>query len=410
MKILLINKFLYFKGGDAISTLDTGKLLNNKGHEVYFWGMQHPKNLKFSYSNYFVENIDYYSAKKTKTKLELIFKILYSFEAKKKLEKFIKEVVKPDIIHLNNFAHQISPSILDVFKKYKIPTVMTMHDYKLVCPSYTMLSKNRVCEKCKNGKYYWCFLKKCTKNSYSKSLINTIEMYLHHKILRIYDNIDIFISPSKFLLEKVRQMGFKKDVFLLPNFVWIDDFKPQYSFQEKTICYFGRLSFEKGLFTLIEAVKDLDIKLKIIGEGPLKKDLEFKVQNLKITNIEFLGHKTAEELKDEIKKTMFVVLPSEWYENNPRSVLEAFALGKPVVGSRIGGIPELVIDNYTGLTFEPKNVEDLRDKIVYLLKNTDKIIEFGKNARKFVEENHNPEKHYQELIKIYQIAIKKNFN
>ncbi len=406
MKILLINKFLHPKGGDALSTLATGEILSKYGHQVYYWGMKHPKNPDYSYSVYFVENVDYFKKLSFKEKISVSLKILYSFEAKKKIEKFLNEVVMPDVVHLNNFAHQISPSILDVFKKYKIPTVMTMHDYKLVCAAYTMYVDGQVCERCKNGRYYWCFIKKCTKNSYSKSLINVLEMYLHHKILRIYNNIDIFISPSKFLAEKVKQMGFKKEVVVLPNFVWLEDFKPQYSWTEDSICYFGRLSYEKGLFSLIKATKKLPVKLKIIGEGPIKEDLVSLAHSLEVNNVEFLGHKVGEELYNEVKKSMFVVLPSEWYENNPRSVIEAFALGKPVVAARIGGIPELVVDNYTGLTFKPGDVEDIAEKILYLLKNYDKITEFGRNARKFVEENHNPEKYYQKLISLYNQARK----
>jgi len=174
MKILLINKFLYPRGGDAISTINTGKILSEKGHKVIFWGMKHPKNPSYQYQKYFIENIDYEKPMNIKEKINISFKIFYSFEAKRKIKKFINEVVKPDIVHLNNFAHQISPSILHVFKKYEIPIVMTMRDYKLVCPSYSMLSNDNPCEKCKGGKYYWCFLRKCTKNSYMKSLINTV--------------------------------------------------------------------------------------------------------------------------------------------------------------------------------------------------------------------------------------------
>ncbi|MEM7818238.1 MAG: glycosyltransferase, partial [Candidatus Aenigmatarchaeota archaeon] len=154
MEILLVNKFLYPRGGAEVSTIDTAKLFLKKGHEVYLWGMKHPSNPYYPYSNYFIENIDYKKLS-LKEKINIALKILYSFEAKEKIERFINEVIRPDIVHLNNFAHQISPSILDVFKKYKIPTVMTMRDYKLVCPSYTMLSKGEICEKCKNGKYYW---------------------------------------------------------------------------------------------------------------------------------------------------------------------------------------------------------------------------------------------------------------
>ncbi|MFN3739291.1 MAG: glycosyltransferase family 4 protein [Thermodesulfovibrionales bacterium] len=406
MKIILINKFLYPKGGDAISTLETGRLLSDKGHEVYYWGMEHPENPDYPYKAYFVSYVDYNKPSGVFKELKSALNILYSFEAKRKIDTFIK-MIKPDIVHLNNFAHQISPSILYVFTKYKIPTVMTMRDYKLVCPSYSMLLKGRPCERCKNGRYYFCFLKRCTKGSFVKSLLNTIEMYLHHDILHIYNKIDIFISPSRFLMEKVKEMGFKGKIIYLPNFVDVKNLQPSYNYEEESIVYFGRLSYEKGLETLIEAVKGLPIRLKIIGEGPLKGYLISKVKNERINNIDFLGYKKGNELEKEIKKSMFVVLPSEWYENNPRTVIESFALGKPVIGARIGGIPELVIDNETGLTFRPQSIEDLREKLLRLVNDKSGIVEMGRKARKYIEERFNPERHYEELMTIYKKAIER---
>ncbi len=406
LKILLVNKFLYPKGGDAISTINTGKLLSAKGHNVIFWGMKHSKNSKYPYKEYFIENTDYYKPMKIREKINNSLKILYSFEAKRRIEELIN-VVKPNIVHLNNFSHQISPSILDVFARYKIPSVMTMHDYKLVCPSYSLLRDGRPCEKCRNAKYFWCFFKKCTKDSCIKSLLNVVEMYLHHKTLHIYDKIDVFISPSKFLKEKVKEMGFKRNIFCLSNFISTKDYVPDYNFKDTTICYFGRLSKEKGLFTLINAMKGLEIKLKIIGDGPIKESLKFKVKSEKLDNVDFLGYKSGEELKNEIKNSIAVVLPSQWYENYPHSIIEAFTLGKPVIGAQIGGIPELVRDEETGFTFEPGNAQDLREKIISLLENKDKIIEMGRRARAFVEEELNPEKHYEGLMKIYERAIAK---
>ncbi|MEW6684725.1 MAG: glycosyltransferase family 4 protein [Candidatus Edwardsbacteria bacterium] len=406
MKILIINKFLYPKGGDAISSLNTGELLKSKGHNVIFWGMKDSLNPFYQYQDYFVSNIEYNQLQSFKEKISATLNILYSFEAKRKVEDLIRKI-KPDIAHLNNFAHQLSPSILDVFTKYKIPTIMTMRDYKLVCPSYSMFSDGKPCEKCKAGKYYWCFFKKCTKNSYAKSLLNVMEMYLHHQILHLYDLIDIFISPSVFLKNKLKEMGFKKEIVYLPNLINIKDYIPNYNLDGRTLCYFGRFSREKGLVILLEAIKGIDISLKIIGDGPVKKDLELRAKSLGLKNVSFLAHKSGEELKKEIISSMAVILPSECYENNPRIVLEAFALGKPVIGSRIGGIPELVQNGETGLTFEPGNVEDLKNKIEYLIRNPDKISEMGRNARKFVEENFNPEKHYQDLMKIYQMAREK---
>jgi len=406
MRVIMINKFLYPKGGDAIYTLETGKLLSQKGHDVYYWGMYDPKNQAYPFSEYFVDKIDYDRPMSFKMKIETSLKILYSLESRKKIEKFIN-LIKPDLIHLNNFAHQISPSILPLIKKYRIPTVMTLHDYKLVCPSYLMILKGKPCEKCRGGKFYWCFLNRCTKSSYLKSLINTIEMYFHHKFWHVYNLIDIFIAPSLFLKNKLHEMGFKKKICYLPNFIDATKYMPEFEFKENSICYFGRLSEEKGLLTLIHALRGVNIKLKIIGDGPQKEILQETVSMLsqrEVININFLGYKTGSELLDEIKKSMFVVLPSQWYENSPLSVLEAFSLGKPVIASRIGGLPELVIDDYTGLTFSPGIAEELREKIVNLINQPHKISKLGKNARNFVEQRFNPDQYYSRLIEIYSLA------
>lgn len=406
MKILLINKFLYPKGGDAVSTLETGKLLSKKGHDVIYWGMNAPENPRYPYERYFVSYVDYNKPSGILYKLKTSINILYSFEARNKLDALLKEI-KPDIVHLNNFAHQISPSVLHAIKKYDIPTVMTMRDYKLVCPSYLMLSEGKPCERCKKGRYYFCLLRKCTKGSTIKSLVNTLEMYLHHRVLKIYDLIDIFISPSRFLMKKVEEMGFDGKIVYLPNFFDVENIQPSYNYEEESIVYFGRLSHEKGLETLIKAVKGLPIQLKIIGEGPIKEYLISIVKNEQINNMHFLGYKKGEELEKEIKKSMFVVLPSEWYENNPRSIIEAFAFGKPAIGARIGGIPELIRDGQTGCTFEAFNSYNLREKINLMIENKERLPELGRKARKFVEDELNPEKHYNSLIEIYRMAITK---
>ncbi|UCG34728.1 MAG: glycosyltransferase family 4 protein [Candidatus Omnitrophota bacterium] len=407
MRILLINKFLYPKGGAEKSTLEIGKLLSFKGHEVMFWGMQHPLNPEYPYKDYFVSRVDFDDPGNIKDQIISASNVLYSLEAKRNIERLIK-IKKPDIVHLNNFAHQISPSILDVFKKYNIPMVMSIRDYKLVCASYLMIAKGKICEACKRNKYYQCFSKGCVKDSKLKSLLSTIEMYLHHKILHIYDCIDVFISPSKFLKSKVEEMGFKGRIIYLPNFANTEMFNPEFSWQEDSVVYFGRLSREKGLFTLLKAVKGLEgVSLKIIGEGPIQKELGEKVKKENIRNVYFLGYRKGEDLKNEIRKSKFVVLPSEWYENNPRSIIEGFAFGKSAIGARIGGIPELVKDGETGLTFEAASIEDLRSKIKCLFNNPDKIVKMGKNARLFVERELNPERHYQGLMQVYEQAARR---
>jgi glycosyltransferase involved in cell wall biosynthesis len=403
VKIILVNKFLYPKGGAEVSTLVTGALLSGKGHEVHYWGMAHPSNPEYPYNDYFVSQVDYNKASGILTKFKAASNILYSFEAKKKIEEFIKEI-KPDIVHLNNFYHQISPSILHVLKKHNIPTVMTMRDYKLVCPSYSMLADGKPCERCKGGRYYNCFFNKCTKNSYAKSFLNVVEMYLHHKILHIYDSIDVYISPSMFLKNKLEEMGFTHEIVHLPNFVDLGEYSPQYNWQQRSIVYFGRLSPEKGLSTLLEAVKGLNVQLKVIGDGPIRQELEKKAVVERINNVLFVGYKSGKELQKEIQNAMAAVTPSQWYENNPRTVIESFALGKPVIGARIGGIPELVKDGKTGYIFESGSVNELRSKINLLIEDPDKAIKMGRAARKYVEKELCSERHYGQLMEIYEMA------
>jgi len=402
VKVLQVNKFFYYKGGAEYIFFDTIKLLKKEGHAVIPFSMIHPHNLPSSFSKYFVSFVDLEGKNMSlMKKIRNAGRIFYSFEAKRKLNKLIDKE-KPDIAHLHNIHHQISPSILHVLKKKNIPMVMTLHDYKMVCPVYMLLSRGRVCERCKDGRYYWCMINRCTKNSYLKSLFNVIEMYLHHKLLHIFELVDVFISPSRFLKEKIEEMGFKGKIIHLPNFLNPDLFEPFYGYKEKAIYYAGRLSEEKGLRTLIEAVKGLNVQLKVIGEGPLRMELE-KIGG---KNIYFMGYLPLEELKKVARDCIGMVIPSECYENNPRSVMEAFALGKPVIGARIGGIPELIKDGETGFLFEPGNVEDLREKITKLVSlSSAEIKQMGQRARHFVEENFNPESHYQKLMEIYDEVI-----
>ncbi|MFB3895737.1 MAG: glycosyltransferase [bacterium] len=404
MKILFANKFFYPKGGAEISLFTTTALLEQQGHTISYFAMQHPQNLPSGYSTYFVSSVDYETGHGLLQQLKTTGRLLYSFEAKQKILHLIKSE-KPDIAHLNNIYHQISPSIIDTLKKERIPIVMTLRDYKLTCPVYTHLSQNRVCEECRQHRFYRVLVNRCTKSSIPKSMVNMLEMYLHHSLLQIYHKVDCFIAPSRFLMDKTIELGFKGRIVYLPNFIDTSSYPPVYQATENSIVYFGRLSEEKGLITLLDAVKGLDIQLKIIGDGPQKERLFSKVEQEKITHVSFLGHKNNEQLIPEIQRAIAVVIPSEWYENNPRAIIESFALGKPVIGSNIGGIPELVRDNETGFLFSPGNSCELKEKIMQLVQQPDRILRLGKNARAFVETNLNPVKHYETLMSIYQSVI-----
>lgn len=407
MKILLINKFLYPVGGDATCTLSTGELLRSRGHQVVFWGMSHPDNPPYPTESFFVENVEYKGKLGLLSQIKMAARLLYSLEAKDKVRKLI-EAEKPDIVHLNNFAHQISPSVLHVFKEFNIPVVMTLMDYKVVCPTYLMLADGKPCELCKGGQFYHCLTNKCTMGSYPRSMLNAVEMYLHHKMMNIYDIIDIYIASSNFLKEKVIEMGLRGKVVKLFNFVESAVYWPAFDWQEESVIYVGRISREKGVKTMIDAFSTIPLKLKIVGDGTERAALEKYVADAGYGNIAFLGYRKGKELEGEIRKSMFAVAPSEWYENNPRAVIEAFAFGKPVVGSRIGGIPEMVIDGKTGLLFTPGDSGDLRSKVMSLIGNHDSIKRMGQQARSFLEEELDSEKHYNSLMQIYGDALERN--
>lgn len=404
MNILLINKYFYPKGGSEISLFNTAKILEEEGHHVSFFSMLHPLNIDTPYSKYFVSNVDFERPGSFKENVKTSMRIVYSLESRKKLEELLKQE-RPDIVHLHNIHHQISPSILYSLKKFKLPVVMTLHDYKMVCPTYRMVLRGRVCERCRNRRFFHCTVHRCHKNSVSKSILNTLEMYLHSCIFRSYTLVDVFISPSQFLKNRFWAMGFPGKIIHLPNFVFPDEFDPSLTWGDKTILYFGRLSREKGIYTLLQAMEGLPIRCKIFGDGPEKDNVQKIIKDKTLTNTFLYGFMEQEQLKKEVQNCMFVVLPSEWYENLPFSVIESFALGKPVVGANIGGIPELIRNEKTGMLFEPGNVDDLKKNILYLLDNSEKISKMGRTARTYIEQDLNPKNHYRELIKIYNEVL-----
>ena len=276
MKVLLINKYNFIKGGSEIYTFGLKDMLIEDGHEVIDFSMKSLKNQYSKYSDYFVEEIDY-SNNKLLNKVKNSINLIYSREACHKLEELIKKT-KPDIAHVNLIYHQLTPSILHILKKFNIPIVFTSHDYKVICPNYKLYN-NGLCDKCINGTYINCFKEKCHKNSKAFSLLLTIEAYVH-KYLKSYDLIDKIICPSEFMKEKLIRGGLSRDKLKkVPNFInpqyYINSEKYRTINKEKYLLYYGRLSSEKGLLNLMEALKLVkkEVKLKIIGTGPHEQEL-----------------------------------------------------------------------------------------------------------------------------------------
>jgi len=406
MKILLINKFYYLKGGSEKHFFELKNVLEENGHEVIVFSVQNKNNIELGKKEYFISEL-----KMSLGNFLNGFKLFYNPQAVGKLENIILNN-QIDIAHIHNISHHFSPAILKTLKKHKIPIVMTVHDYKLICPNYKLFNDNGVCEKCQGGNFYQCTLNKCVKNSYLGSLVMTLEAYWA-KWKKYYDYIDVFIAPSRFVQTKLAVNGFNKSkIKYLPNFLKRAEIKKDIDEieDENYILFFGRLSREKGLDELIKAlakIENQEVKLKIAGEGDELEKLKKIAQEIDINErVEFMGYKSKQALEKIIKKSKFVVTPSIWYENAPYSILESYLYKKAVIGSEIGGIKELVVNGKTGLTFEAGNDVDLAKKIDVLLSNADKTKLMGENGFEMVNNNLDEKNYYNKLISLYERLIK----
>jgi glycosyltransferase involved in cell wall biosynthesis len=413
MKVLMINKFYYLRGGTERYCFDMTRLLQGKGHTVIPFSMIHEKNWQSEYAPYFVEEISFErsaSPWRPLASFRSAIRAIYSGEAREKLNSLIK-AGRPDIAYLHNIHHQISLSILPVLKKHKIPIIWRLHDYSLFCPNYLFSnSHGAVCEACRGGRYYQAVLQKCRRDSRAASLVAAWGAYLDHW-LGLPDLVDLFIAPSRFVKAKMIQHGLSASrLTVIPNFIELSAFEPAHLAPpckakegegDSYLLYFGRLSSEKGLRTLIQAVGQIpDSRLKIVGDGPQRQELESLAERMACGRVEFAGYQVMEELLITLKGAKMVILPSEWYENCPYTILEAFALGKPVIASDIGGIPELIEDGEDGLLFEPGNAEGLADRIRFLLQDGRRIQYLGGNARRKVEERYGADPHYTRFLEI----------
>jgi glycosyltransferase involved in cell wall biosynthesis len=398
--LLSINNYYYRRGGAEVVFLEQNKIFEKLGWTIIPFSMKHAKNESTEWQNYFPNEIEYGAHNGWRNIFVNAFKIIYSWEARSKLQSLIG-TIRPDIVHLHNIYHHLSPSILPVLKENGVPTVMTLHDLKLLCPAYLMLSPSGVCEKCKGGRTYNVVINKCMKQSLPLSSLIFSET-LVHRVFNIYQkNIDMFILPSQFYLNKFIEWGWEPDHLIhIPNFVDVDLLRPNYQ-PGNYFVFFGRLSKEKGVKTLIHAANEAKIELKIIGSGPQEDELKILAASLG-ANVTFLGFQTGEALHKVIRNARAVVLPSEWYENAPMSILESYALGKPVIGANIGGIPELIQENETGITYESGNAESLGHALIKIRSMKDEaVMAMGKTARRWVATEYTVEKYSERLQNLY---------
>ncbi len=328
-------------------------------------------------------------------------KVIYSVEARRQLERLLSQF-RPDIAHAHCIYHHLSPSVLPTLKSHGIPVVMTAHDLKLACPNYKMLNRSGLCEQCKGGKLWNVVRNRCVQDSLTISSLVAVESAAH-KLSGIYrKNLDRIIAPSQFMASKLVDWGWPAErIVYIPNFVDAGQYVPAPS-AGRGFVYFGRLHVDKGVRTVIQAALATGQTLSVVGTGPDEPELRRMAAGHE-QQIVFHGHLKGEMLKAVIGSARAAILASEIYENAPLSVLEAYAMGKPVIGARIGGIPELIRPNETGLLFDSRDVEALAGCMQILSSMPDAtVVEMGQMARRWVEQAFGAERYMQNLFSLYR--------
>jgi len=412
MKILVVNWSWYPTGGDWTYISNVQKLYEKHGHEIIPFSTINEKNVATTPPAYFINSPDYKQLNKKKNLfngLKVVKNSIVSFEALKKMDQVLAENdIK--IAHLHNIHHYITPAIIWKLKKAGVKVIWSLHDYKIICPESLFISNGKICEKCIKGSFFHCALNKCKKNSLSASILASVDAYFYHNS-RVYDKVDAYLCPSEFLKNKFSSSGLNDKKLHVSNLCYdipvVDAFISKYDQTtagkepgEDYILYVGRLEDIKGIKTLIKAMKATGIKLKIVGAGAAEIELKTLVEKEHLNNIEFLGFKDKPAVFELTLNSRFVICPSECYENFPFSVIESFLFSKPVIGSRIGGIPELVIHGKTGYLFEPGNVAELNERITALWNDKKLGIEMGAKGREHAYGLVNFETHWLKINSI----------
>ena len=401
MRVLMVNKFHYIVGGSETYYFSLKRLLEQRGHTVIDFSMADERNAPSPYSGYFISNVDYHARSSLGRKLVMARNFVYSPEAKRKYERLVSDT-KPDLIHLHMFSHQISPSILDIIKKRRLPAVYTAHDLQLLCPNYKMTRHGTPCEACLNGQVFSCVRNRCVMDSFAKSALSAFENKLHRG-RGIYDVMQCLILPSEFYRQIFLKAGYAPERLVhIPNFLNLPPLK-EAAREKKTpyILYAGRLSQEKGLRTLLRAVEGTDISLHIAGTGAMEEEIKSSLRNQSLRNVRLLGFLRGPKLMDEICGSSALVLPSEWYENGPYAAIEALRCGRPLIGSRIGGLPEMIQSN--GVLTTPGDTEGLRSAMQAVLAASDAEWKSMSDASlRLYSERHTAQRFTEKLGEVYR--------
>ena len=402
-RVLMVNKFLYEKGGAELYMYRLAGLLEGLGSELRYFGMRHPSNLPSDTERYYVSQVDFEHPDTLRERMRAAGRAVYSTQARSQLGDLLAAEPRFDVAHLHNVYHQLSPSLLAPLRAAAVPVVMTVHDYKLVCPVYTLTSHGQMCERCVGGHFHNAVRLRCNRGSLAGSALVASETWLHRR-LRLWERgIDLFVTPSSYLRDKLIEGGYPPErVVAIPNFVDPDEFSAG-SEPGEHMLYLGRLSHEKGVETLIEAAAGTRLRILIAGDGPERARLEALASSLRAP-VEFLGHTGGAALRDLIAGARAIVVPSRWPENCPLVVLEAMASARALVASSVGGIPELARDGQEALLVPPGDVAMLRAALTQLDDDPELAASLGRAGRARAEQCYSPSRHLDAVLRIYERA------
>jgi glycosyltransferase involved in cell wall biosynthesis len=403
--LLSVNAYHYRRGGADIAYLEHAALFERQGWRNHFFAMHYPDNLPSADEAFFAEEVSIDKARGLSARLKAAGRIVYSRDARQRVSRMLDRT-PVDIVHAHSVYHHLSPSIFDEFRARNIPVVMTAHDLKLLCPAYKMMNSGGICEKCKGGKIWQTVANRCIKDSLAGSALVMLETAVHRAFRLYAKNLDRIVVPSRFYREKFIEWGWPAEQLIyIPNFVPASRQVDRGAGGGDFILYFGRLASEKGLMTLVEAAAAAGTPVVLAGQGPDEEALRRRVAELGAP-VSFAGLRQGEALWSLVRQARAVVLPSEWYENAPLSVIEAFREGKPLIGADIGGIPELFDEGETGWAFRSGDKEDL-SRALAIAWNTPEpaLSEMAQACRALAASRHSEAAYYQSMQALYDDVL-----
>lgn len=406
MRVLMINKYLYPRAGAEVYMINLSKMLLEKGHQVAFWGMEHPENTSIE-ACYEIPLIEFGEHATRKEKILGLSAAVYNtlFKAQKKHLKRAIKIFNPEIIHAHNVYNQLSPDLLCEISNH-IPTLMTAHDYYLACPSYNLYTNGNICKRCIKGSLYSCVKYRCVQDSVLKSGLAALSAYRHRKKNSYEKAYRHIIAPSQFMKNILLETGVAEEkLSVIHNFMDLKEYKRDLG---RNILYVGRLSKEKGVETLLKGyakLKSPKPKLVIAGSGPQEQLLRNIAVNLALKDLTWLGKISPNRVREEMDKSLCVIVPSEWYENCSMTILEALSRGRAVVTCDIGGNGELVQEDYNGALFTLKDSSSLAKTLESLLENKKNLLRMGENGRKSVLRSFSSEGHLRKILNIYETLV-----